>query len=249
MHDQLERLADLLFMHFDAVAVYTSSKTFQPTKTLLSQYGAVVKDRPDGIGGVTMLGRLRREAVALALQTRCSHIFYCDGDRMLHWLENYFDELRRVIDIIQQFDFTVLGRTSRAFETHPAPLRETERIVNTLFAKTSGRTWDTLAAARGMSSHAVEAIVNESKDDSISNDVTWPLIASQHGEWTIEYLEVEGLEYETADRLQGEINQAGGMSAWLEREEMNLDRWLHRLDIAKLHIEAMKPFAIQPTTS
>lgn len=243
MHLQLQRQADFLFECFDSVAAYSSHRTFAPSKALLQQQGALVKDRPDEISGVNMLGRLRRDSVDLALKTNCEHIFYCDGDRMLHWLEHYPDELLAVINAIQQSDFTVLGRTPRAFRSHPAPLQETENIITYLFTKVSGRAWDTLAAARGMSRQAATSIVQNCTDDAISNDVTWPLLAMQHGDWKLNYLEVEGLEYETADRLQPEISQAGGLSEWLARENVDLDRWLHRLELAKLHIKAMKPFA------
>lgn len=243
MHAQLQRQADILFECFDAVAVYSSRQTFTPSKTLLQQRGALVKDRPDDAGSVDMLGRLRRDSLALALETDCSHVFYCDTDRLLHWLEHYPDELLTVLNTVQRCDFTVVGRTLCAFKSHPAPLRETENIVTQLFTEVSGRAWDTLAAARGLSRQAATAIVQNCTDDAISNDVTWPLLALQHKDWKLEYLEVEGLEYETADHLQPEIRRAGGFSEWLAHENVNLDHWVHRLELAKLHIEAMKPFS------
>ena len=128
---------------------------------------------------------------------------------------------------LQTYDFTVFGRTARAFESHPAALTETENIVNGLFERVSGHDWDILAGARGMSARAAAHIVETCKDDTISNDATWPLLALQQG-WQYGYKEVEGLEYE-----------GSGLANDLKSE---LKDWLTRLDIAKLQIEAIQKF-------
>ena len=90
-------------------------------------------------------------------------------------MEFYPEELRRVAQQITQFDFTILGRTPRAFATHPRIQRDTEAIINHVFERVSDRAWDTGAGARGLSRRAAETIVTGCLDDAISNDVTWPL--------------------------------------------------------------------------
>lgn len=228
LYPKLEAQASRLFETFDNVAVYTSPLTFKKSKTLLQASGAHLKDRETEKGGPNSLGRFRRESLKLALETEPSFVFYCDFDRVLHWLETHPQELEQCLSELQTYDFTVFGRTARAFKTHPAALTETEEIVNGLFERVSRHSWDILAAARSMSAHAAAYIVKTCKDDAISNDATWPLLALQQG-WQCNYEEVEGLEYE-----------GSGPTNHLKDE---IDSYLTRLDIAKLQIEAIQKFA------
>jgi hypothetical protein len=131
--------------------------------------------------GLNHLGWFRRAAVQLALQGPCPFILYCDFDRVLHWMEFHPQELNEVAQQIGAHDFTILGRTPRAFATHPRLQRDTEAIINHVFERVSGWAWDTGAGARGLSRRAAEAIVMGCLDDQISNDVTWPLCLHQHG--------------------------------------------------------------------
>ena len=229
LYPQLTSQAAHLFDVFEQVAVYTSPLTFSKTKTLLQTSGAHLKDRDDEKGGVATIGRFRRESLNLALETKPDFIVYCDFDRILHWLETHPQELGQCLTDLQTCDFTVFGRTARAFKSHPAALTETENIVNSLFERVSGRSWDVLAAARGMSAQAAAHIVKTCKDDAISNDATWPLLALQQPDWQFGYKEVEGLAYE-----------GSGLANDLKDE---LTSWLTRLDIAKLQIEAIQKFA------
>ena len=242
MHEQIASHIELLFDIFDAGVVFENCITFPATKSLLESYNVVIEEQPDLVGGIQNLGLLRRNALRLALQTECSHVMYSDGDRLLHWLEHYPDELRSAVKMMQQADFTVFGRTPRAFETHPATLKDTEQIVTNLFEKVTGKAWDTLAAARGLSRRAAEYIVAECDDDTISNDITWPLMVLKQEHWVVDYFEVEGMEFETADRSQAQVEAVGGLERWLELESVNLDKWLHRLELAKLQIQALKKY-------
>jgi hypothetical protein len=64
--------------------------------------------------------------------------------------------LAQVARRVTEYDFTVLGRTPRAFDSHPRIQRDTESIVNHVFGLVSGQTWDVTAAARGLSRRAAE---------------------------------------------------------------------------------------------
>jgi hypothetical protein len=46
------------------------------------------------------------------------------------------------------------------------------------------------------------------------------------------YILYEGLEFETADRYQKEIAQAGGLGRWLEAQSALAELWIHRLRVA-----------------
>jgi hypothetical protein len=189
------------------------------------------------------LGWFRRAAVQLALHGPCPFILYCDFDRILHWMEFHPQELSDVAQRLTRYDFTVLGRTPRAFATHPRLQRDTEAIINHVFERVSGRVWDTGAGARGLSRRAAEVIVADCHDDQISNDVTWPLCLAQRGGFTLGYIETEGLEFETPDRYPAEVAQAGGVAQWSEQLDDDPQHWAHRLELARIEVEAMLPFA------
>src|SRR5439155_8292894 len=121
------------------------------------------------------IGLSRRAVVALALQLSPGFVMYCDFDRALHWAEHHPPELAEITKHITGHDFTILGRTQRAYDSHPRVQRDTETIINHVFAVVSGKKWDVSAAARGLSRRAAQAIVAGCPDDKISTDVSWPL--------------------------------------------------------------------------
>ena len=189
-----------------------------------------------------LLGKKRRDALALALSLETSHVLYVDFDRLLHWLEIYPEELSQTLNTIPKSDVTIIGRTPRAFASHPRTMRETEEMVNHIFALTTGHSWDMLAAARGFSRKAAQIIVDESKDDAISNDVSWPLLLLQREKLSFNYVKLEGFEFETANRFRDEVKAAGGLEGWLEGLDNDPKRWATRLHYAQLMAEAMKRY-------
>lgn len=174
---------------------------------------------------------------------------YCDADRALHWVCEHPGELTQVAEGLERRDFTVLGRTDRAFSTHPRPQRDTEAIVNHAFRIVSGRHWDVMAGARGLSRRAAAEIVRGCLDDGISTDVSWPLHLDSAGGFSLGYTATEGLEFETADRHGVEIAAAGGHAEWLRQLDEDLPGWLHRLEMARDHLSAMAPYASRDNTS
>jgi hypothetical protein len=55
---------------------------------------------------------------------------------------------------------------------------------------------------------------------------------SRFPELRLGYILCEGLEFETADRYQAEITQAGGLERWLEAQPARPELWVHRLRVA-----------------
>ena len=117
---------------------------------------------------------------------------YCDGDRILHWCENNPKELRNCMDSLYVSDFTIFGRTNRAWLSHPDTQHKTESIINDLFNAKTGLNYDLLAAARGMSHKAARMIVNGSKYDTFGVDVSWPMMILE-SDLSISYVRVDGL--------------------------------------------------------
>jgi hypothetical protein len=140
---------------------------------------------------------------------------------------------------VPEHDFTVLGRTPRAFESHPRIQRDTEAIVNHVFSTVSGHAWDVTAATRGLSRQAAEAILAGCPDIEVSTDVSWPLYLVRMGGFTLSYLETDGMEFETPDRYEDQIGQAGGLAQWIARLDADPRNWAHRLDMARVEVEAM----------
>jgi hypothetical protein len=241
LSDQASRALPVLTGIFAGLAINATVATHPK---LLANFTdiAVVRQAPLPQDGRAKIGWARKEAIELALQLDCPFIMYCDGDRILHWAEYHPEELRQVIQQIGGSDFTVLGRTRRAFETHPRTMRDTEAIVNHVFELASGYDWDVTAAARGLSRPAIEAIAAGCFDDEFSTDVSWPLFLQRQGGFSFSYMATEGLEYETADRHHQEVAAAGGTEQWLAQLEQNPRAWARRLEMAQIEVAAMLPY-------
>jgi hypothetical protein len=242
LYDQTVRVLPRLQQVFADIAIYANAATAPHSIAFLREQGVRVTAEVSQVG-LNHLGWFRRAAVELALSGPCSFILYCDFDRILHWMEFHPEELIDVAQQITAHDFTILGRTPRAFATHPRLQRDTEAIINHVFERVSDRAWDTGAGARGLSRRAAEAIVSGCLDDQISNDVTWPLCLLQMGGFTLGTIETEGLEFETPDRFPDEVARAGGVAQWSEQLDDDPQHWANRLELARIEVEAMLPFA------
>ncbi len=239
--DQIDRTFPALTAQFAAIAVQASRQTAPGLLARLTAHG--VRLGLEGTDSAAQIGRVRRHALALALPFERAHVLYCDFDRLLHWFEFHPHELFDVAARIGQYDFTVLGRTARAFNTHPRLQRDTEAIINHVYQRVSGRAWDTGAGARGLSRRAAETIIAQSADDTQGNDVTWPLLLQHAGDFALGYVETEGLEFETADRFADEVAAAGGLPDWIDQLDDDPAHWAARLELARVEVAAMIPFA------
>jgi hypothetical protein len=238
--DQMARMLPALRSIFSGIAVHATDSTDARAFELLTSAGAYVRQAPPT--GHLLIGRARRGAVEFSLQLSSPWIMFCDLDRALHWAEYYPDELSRTAQAITAHDFTVLGRTPRAFLSHPRTQYETETIINNVFARVSGAAWDVTAAARGLSRRAAQTIVSGCAEDSVGTDTAWPLFVQHAGSMTVGYIEAEGLEFETPDRYGQEIEALGGLDSWLEHVDSNVREWALRLDIARAEVAAMQPY-------
>jgi hypothetical protein len=242
LFDQTVRILPRLRQAFADIAIFANAATAPHAIAYLHEHGMRVTAEATQVG-LNHLGWFRRAAVQLAVQGPCPFILYCDFDRILHWMEFHPQELSDVAQQIADHDFTILGRTPRAYASHPRIQRDTEAIINHVFKRVSDRAWDTGAGARGLSRRAAEAIVTGCLDDQISNDVTWPLCLLRMGGFTLGYIETDGLEFETPDRFPAEIAQAGGVIQWSEQLDDDPQHWAARLELARIEVEAMLPFA------
>ena len=177
----------------------------------------------------------------MAAHTEWAHVHLCDFDSALHWARAWPDELDRVNATIAAHDFLLLGRTARAMGTLPEAQRETERLINLLFARTTGGLdpWrlgdesdtpiDICTGAWGFSRRGIAALHAASRVTDIGFHAEWPLIVRDTPDLRCAYLPCEGLEYETADRYGDQIAAAGGLAAWHARQNADIHQWRQRV--------------------
>lgn len=234
---------------FDQVSVSASPLAFGPTLEMFEAYEMAVEVRDEKESdGLPPLGLYRRLALDHALAQQPDYLLMCDLDRAAYWANHYPDELKQVVSQLPEHDFWVMGRTERAFLTHPPSMVRTERIINDVFAMVSGHSWDVLAAARGMTAEVARFLIKNSADDSFGVDPGWPLLVQQDGRFSMGYQAVEGMEFETAVAYADEVEAAGGVEAWLTNRDADPHQWHYRLKAATVEVAAILPFWNQNKT-
>ena len=182
--------------------------------------------------GTASIGDSRRDCVRRARQRNADFIHYCDADRLLKWIIDYPDELEALIEqAIPQLAFLAIGRTERAFATHPLVQRETEYISNRVFSYVYGemeQVLDVVAGSCSMSRDAAAIILAESIEPTNATDAEWPMIIDQLTDGDIAFVETEGLEFETAFFMGEEVHETSN----------NAENWLNRTRLATDTFEA-----------
>ena len=137
----------------------------------------------------------------------------------MHWAANFPEELAKLPDEISRDQprawYVCLGRTPRAFATHPRVQRETETHSNQVISLLTGRTLDATAGACWIARPAADVILSESIETSNATDLEWPALIAVRDRSRLGGRRVEGLEFETATFHQRDIRAAGGLEAWL----------------------------------
>ncbi len=216
-----------LFALHDGAFVVISAATGADVERELRQLGAhVERERRPGVADG------RRQALAMARRAGRRFLHYCDLDRALHWARCYPDEMVATLARVPSADLLIIGRTPRAFASHPRCLTETEALANHVFALAFGHHWDLCAAARGLSAAAADLVLERSRVVGVGTEAEWPAIILSHGGLAVAYVEVEGMEYETADRYREEVAAAGGLEAWTELQSRSPADWALRLAYA-----------------
>jgi hypothetical protein len=179
------------------------------------------------------IGMHRRKSVEMGLKTGTAESFLSiDIDHLLRWYENDRAELEEALDRLRDADLTVIGRGPDSFASLPARLAATESIVNRIYRLLTGDDWDLLMAARGLSRSAAEVIVRYSTVDHIGNDLDWPLLCRARG-LRLAHVVADGLTYKTNS------DYATGAEDALD---MDPGAWAVRIEIAALHVAAIRPY-------
>lgn len=145
----------------------------------------------------------RREVVKFGVNNEeVDYYHYCDFDRVLVWIKNNLDELRSLKRYIADCEFLIIGRTEKAFLSHPIAWRETERLTNKVFSEYVGRSVDITGGSCAFSKKVAKLIHKYSKEKV--TDGEWPIIAYKFN-MKLDYIEVNGLEY-LEDNNRANIN-------------------------------------------
>ncbi|MCZ7572392.1 MAG: hypothetical protein M5U01_27890 [Ardenticatenaceae bacterium] len=213
------------------IIVEASRQTPPHVLAAYREAGALVFSEFEAPNNIAHLGQVRLRALQRAVARGHSCLHLCDWDRALHWARTFPDELRTVLPAIPDYDFLVMGRTRRAFDSHPHAQRETEHLANEAFAAITGEPFDVSGGSRGVSATAAVALQRWSRVFGVGSDGEWPVLAHRLG-LRCGWFAAEGLEFETADRFAAAIAAAGSYEAWLARAANNGAGWVRRLEFA-----------------
>lgn len=233
-----------LARRYAGMAIIATAET--PARALdpLIAAGALVSCHPSDYAeiGWRRLGAVRQAATFAPI------VHLCDFDRLLHWHHHYPDELDAVLARLPDADLTLLGRTARAWATHPANQRETEGLANRVASHFYGAEVDVCSGSRGLSRRAVEYLAEQAHEHSVGTDAEWALLLRRAGGFRCDQILTEGLEFETGDRFPTEVAGAGGLAAWNADLDRDVARWTFRVRLAGDIVAAALRTAARPDT-
>ncbi len=244
LHDPEARLAKLTRtygkalkrMYFGHIAVRTTKNTHPETLQALSSASISYTQQRTASKYVSM-GKTSKEAILQGVKFKTRHIHVCDFDRILHWIKTHPNELRDIVELLPSYQgLTWIGRTKRAFETHPKTQRKTEEIVNILASEVAGLEVDIMSGSYAMDLKSAKQILKDSKKTDFSFFAEFLVIAKEKN-IQINSLITEGLEWETPDQYTDKI-QKEGYNDWLE-EFMSLPEWKRRVELMEKNVSEL----------
>jgi hypothetical protein len=174
----------------------------------------------------------RFTALRGAIHDSISHIQYADFDRMLRWVETNPAEWQRTIGEIFKADCLIIGRSDAAYQTHPQALIQTEALSNQVTSQFLGMQVDVSAGSKGFSRQAAEFIVANCKPGhALGTDAEWPIILNRAG-FKLSYVEVDGLDWESADRYRQKAADQLNQKEAAENYDANPENWAERVGVA-----------------
>jgi hypothetical protein len=175
----------------------------------------------------------RYMALKAGVETGADDVHYNDLDRLLRWVETRPDEWRRTVEAVQQSDCLIIGRTAAAYATHPAAMIETEAISNKVVSHLLGKPMDVSAGSKGFSLAAAQcllALINPG--NALGTDAEWPILL-RRCDYEVDYLEVDGLDWETADRYRDDAADPATQRRLAEEYDRDPEHWAQRVKVAQ----------------
>ncbi len=222
------KLLETIYSH--RVVVVTKMTSPSVIEALESSGWIVVPQK--SLIGVDYISESRRRALKAGMSEGADYAHLVDSDRVLHWAANYPDELRGIVKRLPENDFTIIGRTPRAFMTHPRNQVETEAIANRVFSLIYGKDVDITGASRGISKEAAPVILSHSVGRFFDSDAEWPVIILNKTKLKMGYMEAEGLEWETRLKREEMTLPDGRRVDVKDYYEQNPESWVYRSMLA-----------------
>jgi len=210
--------------------VYTP-KTHPETVSLLEERGYLTFKAEDTFVSCY------KTSLNQSLEPITGDIFYCDLDRALHGIRNYPKEFETLIEPSTHTDFTLIGRTKRAFDTHPETQTITEGIGNMMASNVLGfqETRDVLGTTWILTPALAKKVIELKPRNQFGFYAEWPITLWRSARNPL-YLECEGLEWETPDRYTEEI-RAQGLDEW-RRSFQTAQEWRKRTEMLRDFIDS-----------
>lgn len=222
---------------YAAVYLAVTPATDRRVTDLLAAHGVTC------LPGGREIGTGRRAALGAAFADGHDAMLAIDFDRWLHWAGAFPDELAAVpARLARQRParwYACLGRTARAFATHPQVQRMTETVTNTALSLALGRRLDAVAGASWLSREGAGLILPRSLETTNATDLEWPALVYLADRRRLSQLRCQGLEFETATFHPAAIAAAGGLAPWLRRTYDRPDLWRARTQLAADSIAAL----------
>jgi hypothetical protein len=246
LHDPQGRLLPALeargghLAWYGAVYVTVTDPTHPALREALHGQGVHVIGGPNA-----QVGAARRLALRTAFQAGEASFLYCDFDRWLHWVGRFPAELRDLPAALAGRRprpwYACLGRTRRAFQTHPYVQRVAEGATNRAASQALGRRrLDATAGACWLDRPGAEIVLAGSVEETNATDLEWPaLVYHLAGKGRVAYVATEGLEFETAEFYAPEIAALGGREAWERAHYERPEVWRARLGLATDSVAAL----------
>ena len=228
--NSLQEHAALFEKLYDRRIVIATRATGTRVIEVLKETGWEIASTRSNVG-VEYISDSRRRVLRAGLDSGSSFMHLVDMDRVLHWAKHYPMELGEVTRLILSHKFLIIGRTERAFRTHPRNQTETEALANKVFSLIYGKDVDITAASRSVSRGAAEIIIKNSRGSFFDSDSEWPVLLLKAG-IEIGYVEVEGLEWETRLKRQEMTLPDGRRVEVKEYYESNPESWVYRMMLA-----------------
>jgi hypothetical protein len=235
-HDPESRLFDLMKRVLPTICKLFTKTIVCCTPSTGKKVISLLKSEGFGVFIGTSMNKLDnyKSAIKVALDNfennEIQRIMYIDFDRLIHWAINYPDELIQIVSNPIGVDYLHIGRSLRAFNTHPPTQLDTERIINEIGSKILGFTdiRDIISVCFVMNDQLSKKILTYTNSTATGFYSSWPIIFWNSAK-NKKYIEVEGLEWETPDQYRKEIKEMG-FERWL-KEFQSPQEWKRRVSL------------------
>jgi hypothetical protein len=217
------------------IAISVTSKTSPKIIKQLKKNKINFEFQPLGLNGT--LGDDIINSIRLGLKTSATHFHFIDFDRALHWTNRFPEELENLAARISPLTgYISMIRTERAFETHPFIQRSTETPTNSIATEIIGKKVDIMSGSFALDRKTAEIVVQNSKQKNFGIYAEILMLAFKNHQ-PINSLEVEGLEWETPDQFENEIDKEGYV-AWLNKFE-SPQEWQKRVNLIESSVKIL----------